>query len=43
MVVVQQGELTSVSIEEVANKQRLVPLDSDLINAARSVGTCLGD
>ncbi len=43
MVVVQHGELTSVPIEEVANKQRLVPLDSDLVNAARSVGTCLGD
>ncbi len=43
LVVVQQGNLTSVAIEDVANKQRLVPPDSELIAAARSVGTCFGD
>lgn len=43
LVVVQHGAMTSVSIEEVANKQRLVPPDHDLICAARAVGTSFGD
>jgi len=43
MVVVQHGQMTSVPIEEVANKQRLVSLDDELIQAARSVGTSFGD
>ncbi|MFH1418036.1 MAG: ATP-dependent 6-phosphofructokinase [Planctomycetota bacterium] len=43
LVVVQHGALTSVAIEDVANKQRLVPPDSELLAAARSVGTCFGD
>ncbi len=43
MVVVQHGEMTSVPITDVADKQRLVPLDDPLIKAARAVGTCFGD
>jgi hypothetical protein len=40
---VQHGQLTSVPICEVANQQRRVPTDHDLIRAARAVGTCFGD
>jgi 6-phosphofructokinase 1 len=43
LVVVQRGAMTSVPIEEVANKQRLVPRDDRLVRAARAVGTCFGD
>jgi len=43
MVAMQKGQLTSVPIDEVANRQRLVPLDHPLIDAARAVGTCFGD
>jgi 6-phosphofructokinase 1 len=43
LVVIQHGELTSVPINEVADKQRLVPPDHELIKAARAVGTCFGD
>ncbi len=43
LVVIQNGGLTSVPIEEVAEQQRLVSLDSELLTAARAVGTCFGD
>ncbi len=43
LVVVQHGRIESVPIEEVADKQRLVPKDDPLLAAARSVGTCFGD
>jgi 6-phosphofructokinase 1 len=43
LVVVQHGELTSVPIEEVADRQRLVPTDHELLKAARAVGTSFGD
>ena len=43
MVAMQKGRIVSVPLEDVANKQRLVPLDSPLIAAARAVGTCFGD
>lgn len=43
LVVVQHGSVISVPITEVAGQQRLVPLDNDVITAARSVGTCFGD
>ncbi|MBN2561121.1 MAG: 6-phosphofructokinase [Phycisphaerae bacterium] len=42
LVVVQHGELTSVRIEDVADQQRLVPKDHELVQAARAVGTCFG-
>jgi len=43
MVAMQDGELRSVSIAEVADRQRLVPPDHPLIETARGVGTCMGD
>jgi 6-phosphofructokinase 1 len=43
LVVMQGGIVTHILLEEVANKQRLVPLDLPLLRAARSVGTCFGD
>ena len=43
LVVVQHGQMTSVPVEEVANRQRLVPKEHDLVRAARAVGTCFGD
>ncbi len=43
MVAMQQNQLTDVAIDDVANRQRLVPPDHPLIAAARAVGTCMGD
>ncbi len=43
MVVHQRGEITTVPIQDVAGRQRLVPLDDMLIQTARAVGTCMGD
>ncbi|MEZ4462235.1 MAG: ATP-dependent 6-phosphofructokinase [bacterium] len=42
MVAIQNGVLTSVKLNEVANKTRTVPLDSPLFDAARAVGTSFG-
>lgn len=42
MVALQDGSFTEVSLEEVANKTRTVPLDSPLIAAAVDVGTSFG-
>lgn len=43
LAVVQSGRITSVPIEEVAERQRLVEPDDELVTIARSVGTCFGD
>ena len=43
VVVMQKGEIRSVSLEDVANQQRLVPLDHPLLNAAQCLNTCFGD
>ncbi|HOB75687.1 MAG TPA: ATP-dependent 6-phosphofructokinase [Phycisphaerae bacterium] len=43
LVVMQSGRITSVPFETVAGKQRLVPVDHPLIEAARGVGTSFGD
>lgn len=43
VVVVQHGEISSVGIEEVAGKQRLVAPDDGLVTAARALGTCFGN
>jgi 6-phosphofructokinase 1 len=43
MVVMRGGHLDSVEILHAANKQRLVPTDDPLIDAARAVKTCFGD
>ena len=37
------SEVTSVPLEQVAGKLKLVPLDHPLIRAARRVGTNFGD
>jgi 6-phosphofructokinase 1 len=42
MVAFSEGEMTSVSIDTVIGKQRLVPLDSQIVEAARAVGTTFG-
>jgi 6-phosphofructokinase 1 len=42
MVVMREGVLDHVDLLHAANKQRLVPLDHDLIRVARGVRTCFG-
>lgn len=43
VVVMQNAQITSVPITDVADQQRLVNPDDPLITAARGVGTCFGD
>jgi 6-phosphofructokinase 1 len=43
LVVWAGGKIGEVPIEQVANKQRLVPLDHPLLATARAVGTSFGD
>ncbi len=43
LVVVQHGEMMSVPITDVAEKQRLVPVEHEMVKAARAVGTSFGD
>ena len=43
LVVMKGRTVTHIPIEEAENKQRLVPVDHPLIQAARNVGTCFGD
>jgi 6-phosphofructokinase 1 len=43
MVALRGSEVTSVPLEEVAGRTRVVPLDHPLIRAARRVGTNFGD
>jgi 6-phosphofructokinase 1 len=43
MVVHERGRITSVPISEVADQQRLVPLDHPLIAAVRAIGVCMGN
>lgn len=43
MVVMREGRLGDVALMSAAAGQRLVPLDSPLIAAARAVRTCFGD
>ena len=43
MVAMQDGRLTSVPISDVADRQRLVPLDHPLIAACRATGAIFGD
>lgn len=42
MVALQNNSLTAVPLEQVAGKNRLVPLDSPMIAAAHAVGTSFG-
>jgi ATP-dependent phosphofructokinase / diphosphate-dependent phosphofructokinase len=43
LVVMQQGRVKHVDLDIAAGRQRLVPLDSPLVQAARDVGTSFGD
>ena len=43
MVALQNGLIGSVQIAQVANTQRTVPPDHELITMARDIGVCLGD
>ncbi|MEJ2109677.1 MAG: ATP-dependent 6-phosphofructokinase [Acidobacteriota bacterium] len=43
LVVMQGRTVNCIPLEDAENKQRLVPVDHDLIRAARNVGTCFGD
>lgn len=44
VMVASKGDATeAVPIEEVAGKRKMVPIDHPWIEAARQVGTCLGD
>ena len=43
MVAMQCGRLTSVPIAEVADRERLVPLDDPLLIACRATGVSFGD
>ncbi len=43
MVCMKGSEVTSVPLEQVAGKLKLVPADHPLIQAARHVGTNFGD
>lgn len=43
MVSLRGRDVVTVRLEEAVKRQRLVPADSQLILAARAVGTCLGD
>ena len=42
MVAMQRGELASVPLADVADKQRLIPLDDSLLNACRAIGVSFG-
>jgi len=43
LVVMKGRTVTDIPLEDAENKQRLVPTDHPLIQAARNVGTCFGD
>jgi len=43
MVSLKGSEITAVSLAEATGEPRLVPPDHELMQAARSVGTCFGD
>lgn len=43
MVVMQQNRIKTIPLADVADKMKLVPLDSDTILTAREIGICLGD
>ena len=43
MASLQQNVVVTVPLKEAVGKQRLVPLDSQLIFAGRALGTCFGD
>ena len=43
MVAMQNGEITSVPLEEAASRTKFLPVDHPLIQSARDIGVCFGD
>lgn len=43
MVALQANRICSVPLEEATRRIRTIPLDSDVLQTARDLGTCLGD
>jgi hypothetical protein len=43
MASLQKNTVITVPLKDAVGRQRLVPPDSQLVFAARAVGTCLGD
>ncbi len=43
MVAYRNGACVPVALEEVVGRRKLVPLDHPMLDAARKIGTCLGD
>ncbi len=43
MVALQNGKVVGVPLEDIAGKIKKVPLDNQMLLAAREVGTCFGD
>jgi 6-phosphofructokinase 1 len=43
IVMLQNGEIVRVPIEEIAGKMKKVPLDGDTLQTARDIGICLGE
>jgi len=43
MTSLRQNDVITVALKDAVGRQRLVPIDSQLVFAARAVGTCLGD
>jgi len=43
MVAIQNGEITSIPLEEAASRTKFLPIDHPLIQVAREIGICLGD
>jgi 6-phosphofructokinase 1 len=43
MVSLRGRDVVTVRLQDAISRQRLVPLDSQMIRAARAVGTCMGD
>ncbi|MCH7489903.1 MAG: 6-phosphofructokinase, partial [Gemmatimonadetes bacterium] len=43
MVAYQPPTVTTVTLDEVLNKPKLVPLNGDVVRTARELGVCLGD
>ena len=43
MVAYQPPKVTTVALDEVLNKPKLVPLNGDVVCTARELGVCLGD
>ncbi len=43
MVAIQDGVITSISLEEAASKTKFLPIDHPLIQVARDIGISMGD